>query len=54
MQIFSNTNELLAHFDESVYTGNGAYTVVSKLHYIFDQYGGGECDVHLRADNCSG
>ena len=40
--------------DESINTGKGANCVVSMLHYFFEKYGVGECDVHLHADNCSG
>ena len=40
--------------DKSVHTGKEANTVVSMLHYFFDHYGVGKCDVHLRADNFSG
>ena len=40
--------------DESINTGTGANCVVSMLHYFFETYGVGECDVHLHADNCSG
>ena len=40
--------------DESINIGKGANCVVSMLHYFFEKYGVGKCDVHLRADNCSG
>ena len=40
--------------DESITTGKGANCVVSMLHYLFETYGVGECDVHRHADNCDG
>ena len=40
--------------DESVQCGKGANTVISLLHYFFENYGMGEKHVHLHADNCCG
>ena len=40
--------------DESVQTGKGANCVISLFHFYLDNYGLGETDMHLHADNCSG
>ena len=34
--------------------GKGANTVISKLHFFFDNHGLGETEVYLHADNCAG
>ena len=40
--------------DESVQAGKGSNCVVSLLHHFLENYGLGEKEVHLHADNCSG
>ena len=40
--------------DESWDYGKGANTVISLLHFFFDNFGLGETEVHLHADNCCG
>jgi hypothetical protein len=40
--------------DESVDTGKGANSIVSKLHHFFHHFGLGEKQVILHADNCCG
>ena len=40
--------------DEAVDVGKGANCVVSLLHHFFENFGLGETEVHLHADNCSG
>ena len=40
--------------DEACDVGKGANCVVSLLHHFFENYGLGEEQVHLHADNCSG
>ncbi|KAK3737672.1 hypothetical protein RRG08_066359 [Elysia crispata] len=40
--------------DESVQAGKGSNCVVSLIHHFFENYGLGEVEVHLHADNCSG
>lgn len=47
----SQVNFLL---DECCDVGKGANCVVSLLHFFFENYGLGEQQVHLHADNCSG
>ena len=39
--------------DESVQAGKGSNCVVSLIHHFFENYGLGEVEVHLHADNCS-
>lgn len=34
--------------------GKGANATISYLHYVFENHGIGETDVHLHADNCCG
>ena len=40
--------------DEAGDCGKGANTVVSQLHYFFENHGLGEKEVFLHADNCTG
>lgn len=40
--------------DEAVSCGKGANATISYMHYFFLNYGVGETDVHLNADNCAG
>jgi hypothetical protein len=40
--------------DEASATGKGANATISYVHYYLENYGLGETDVHLHADNCSG
>ncbi len=40
--------------DEAGFCGKGANTVVSQLHYFFENHGLGEMEVFLHADNCTG
>lgn len=40
--------------DEAGDCGKGANAVISRLHYFFENYGLGETDVYLHADNCTG
>ena len=40
--------------DEGVSVGKGADCVISLLHFFFENFGLGETNVHLHADNCSG
>ena len=47
----SQINYLL---DEACDVGTGANCVISLLHHFFENYGLGEEQVHLYADNCSG
>ena len=40
--------------DEAGSCGKGANTVISQLHYFFENHGLGEMEVFLHADNCTG
>ena len=40
--------------DECGEVGKGANTVISKLHFFFENHGLGETEVFLHADNCTG
>ena len=40
--------------DEAFDTGKGSNSIVSMLHYFFQEHGLGEAKVHLHADNCVG
>ena len=40
--------------DEAGDSGKGANTVVSQLHYFFENHGFGKKEVYLHADNCTG
>ena len=40
--------------DEAGSCGKGENTVVSQLHYYFENHGLGEKEVYLHADNCVG
>ncbi len=40
--------------DEAASTGKGANCVISYLHHYLTQFGLGEKDMHLHADNCVG
>ena len=40
--------------DECGEVGKGANTVISKLHFFFENHGLGETEVFLHADNCMG
>ena len=40
--------------DESHCTSKGSIAVISYLHYFFQYYGFGECEVDLHCDNCCG
>ncbi len=40
--------------DEAGDCGKGSNTVISQLHYFFENHGLGEKEVYLHADNCTG
>ncbi len=40
--------------DEAGDCGKGSNTVISQLHYFFENHGQGETEVFLHADNCTG
>ena len=40
--------------DESVLTGKGANSTISLVHYFFQNFGLGETDAYIHADNCAG
>ena len=40
--------------DETILTDKGANCVISYLHHYLAQFGKGEKDMHLHADNCAG
>ena len=40
--------------DEAVLTGKGANSTISLVHYFFENFGLGETDAYIHADNCSG
>ena len=40
--------------NESIQYGKGVNTVISLIHYFFDNYGTGGKHIHLHTDNCSG
>ena len=40
--------------DEAHLVSKGSSAIISYLHYFFEHYGLGECEVDLHCDNCSG
>ena len=52
---FQGKNHYSFDFAQQVWDyGKGANTVISLLHFFFENYGLGETEVHLHADNCCG